>query len=84
MKRVHILVLILCFVFVARGQQQAGKGSNNWSEFHRTNMARWNPYENVLNVNNAGNLQQKWSYYTGGSGAPPVVANGVVYVGAAE
>ena len=58
MKRISILVLILCacFVSVAWGQQPAGKCINNWSEFHRTNMKRWNPCEKVLNVHNVGNL----------------------------
>jgi hypothetical protein len=50
MKRSSILVLILsvCFVSAAWGQQA------RWSEFHRHNMQRLNPYENVLNVNNVG------------------------------
>ena len=67
MKRISILVLILCacFVSVAWGQQPAAR-LNNWSEFHRTNMQRWNPYEKVLNVNNVGSLGLKWSYTTGG------------------
>jgi hypothetical protein len=34
-------------------------------EFHRPNMMRWNPYENVLSVNNVGRLHRKWSYLTG-------------------
>jgi hypothetical protein len=57
-KRISISVLILCvcFVSVAWGQQPAATCSNNWSEFHRTNMKRWNPCEKVLNVNNVGNL----------------------------
>ena len=56
MKRISILTLILCacFVAVAWGQQPAAKGSTNWTEFHRTNMTRWNPYEHVLNVTMLG------------------------------
>ena len=84
MKHIRILVLILCacFVSVAWGQQPAGKGRADWTEFHRTNMMRWNPYENVLNVNNVGNLRLKWSYSIGdGLMSSPAVANGVVYVG---
>ena len=84
MKRISILVLILCacFVSVAWGQQPAGKCYNSWAEFHRYNMQRWNPCEKVLNVNNVGNLGLKWSYTTGGDVASsPAVANGVVYVG---
>ena len=81
MKRTRILVLILCtcFVSVAWSQQPTGK---NWSQFHRHNMQRWNPYEKVLNVNNVGNLLKKWSFKTGsGVFSSPAVVNGVVYVG---
>jgi len=57
----------------------------NWVEFHRHNMKRLNPYENVLNVNNVGSLYAKWSYTTGNgiSSGPtgPAVAFGVVYFG---
>ncbi len=84
MKRIRISVLILCacFVSVAWGQQPAGKCINNWSEFHRANMKRWNPCEKVLNVKNVGKLGLEWSYTTGdGVGSSPAVANGVVYVG---
>ena len=77
-----VLILCACFVSVAWGQQPAGKCSNNWSEFHRPNMQRWNPCEKVLNVNNVGNLGLKWSYTTGSEVySSPAVANGVVYVG---
>jgi len=45
-------------------------------------MMRWNPYENVLNVNNVGSLQVKWKYATGSEvNSSPAVANGVVYAG---
>jgi hypothetical protein len=66
MKRISLVVSILCasFVSVAWGQQPAGKCTNDWSEFHRTNMQRWNPCENVLGVNNVGDLGVKWSYDT--------------------
>ena len=26
----------------------------DWTQFHRDNMQRWNPYETVLGVNNVG------------------------------
>jgi glucose dehydrogenase len=80
----RILVLILCmgFVSVAWGQQPAGKGRSDWTEFHRTNMERWNPYEKVLNVHNVGKLSAKWSYAAGLTVySSPAVANGVVYIG---
>ena len=52
MKRISFLFLILCtcFVSVAWGQR------NGWSEFHRPDMQRLNPYEKVLNVHNVGSL----------------------------
>ena len=87
MKRISIVVLILCacFVSVAWGQQPAGKCVNNWAEFHRYNMERWNPCEKVLNVNNVGNLGLKWSYATVDYVySSPAVANGVVYVGSED
>jgi hypothetical protein len=87
MKHIRILALVscACFVPVAWGQQPAGKCFNNWSEFHRTNMERWNPCEKVLNVQNVGNLGLKWSYTTGGTvQSSPAVANGVVYIGSAD
>src|ERR1700739_3562056 len=84
MKRITIVVLILCacFVSAASGQQPAGNCINNWSEFHRTNMERWNPCEKVLNVKNFKNLGLRWSYPPGnGVFSSPAVANGVVYIG---
>ena len=88
MKRISILVLILCacFVSVAWGQQAVNTG-HNWSQFHRPNMRRWNPYETVLNVDNVGNLHQKWSFTTDGAQtvwSSPAVADGVVYVGSED
>ena len=79
--RISLWILCACFVSVAWGQQPAGKCVNNWSEFHRTNMVRWNQCEQVLNVNNVGGLGLKWSYTPAGGRSSPAVANGVVYVG---
>jgi glucose dehydrogenase len=87
MKRVSIVVLILCVAFLstARGQQPAGTCFNNWSEFHRANMERWNPCERVLGVKNVNNLSLKWSYDTANYvGSSPTVANGVVYVASGD
>ena len=87
MKRISILVLILCtcFASVAWGQQPASKVCTGWSEFHRPDMTRLNPCEKVLNVNNVGSLSLKWSYTTGGDvTSSPAVANGVVYVGSCD
>ena len=85
MKRISVFSLILCacLVSVAWGQQPAGNCNNNWSEFHRTNMVRWNPCEKVLGVNNIGNLVLKWRNRDTGYRyiwSSPAVANGVVYV----
>jgi outer membrane protein assembly factor BamB len=58
----------------------------DWTEFHRDNMQRWNPYETVLGVNNVASLQLMWQSGCCDSDfglpglPPPAVANGVVYV----
>ena len=78
---VAFLVLCVCFVSSAWGQSPC-KSPSAWSEFHRQNMQRWNPCEKVLNINNVGSLQLKWSYTTGGRvRSLPAVKYGVVYVG---
>jgi outer membrane protein assembly factor BamB len=87
MKPIRIVVLILCasFASVAWGKEPASKCSNNWTEFHRVNMQRWNPCEKVLGVNNVGSLSLKWSYTTGSYvNSAPTVANGAVYVGSED
>jgi len=61
---------------------QATSSPADWTEFHRDNMQRWNPYETVLGVNNVGNLQLKWKVsMSDGVRSSPAVVNGVVYVG---
>jgi outer membrane protein assembly factor BamB len=88
--RTSALVLCACFVSlgcgsVAWGQQAEGKRRVNCSEFHRPDMMRYNLHEHVLNVNNVGELQVKWSCNTGSAvDASPAVLNGVVYVGSAD
>jgi outer membrane protein assembly factor BamB len=87
MKRISIVVLILCarFVSVAWGQQTAGTCISKWAQFHKYNMRRSNPCEKVLKVNNVGELRLKWSYATADQVDPsPAVANGVVYVGSED
>ena len=37
----------------------------DWTQFHRDNMQRWNPYETVLGVGNVGSLQLKWKNKVG-------------------
>ncbi len=54
----------------------------DWPEFHRLNMARYNPYESILSIDSVKSLWVKWSLPTGGIiNGSPAVANGVVYVG---
>ena len=84
MKRTSLAVLILgvCFVPMARGQQTACKFSPFWAEFHKQNMERWNRCEQVLNVGNVGSLSLKWTFTAGSAvESSPAVADGVVYFG---
>jgi glucose dehydrogenase len=82
--RILVWVLCVCFVSAAWVQQPAGKASD-WTEFLRTNMERWNPYEKVLNVHNVGGIGLKWSYTTSRQvQSSPAVANGVVYIGSGD
>ena len=74
MKRIRILVLILCACFVSAASGQ----EDGWSEFHRPDMTRWNPGEHVLNVNNVGSLTLKWDQPEDNEWDSPIVANGVV------
>ena len=72
-------------VLRVRGMGPAAGKDQQWSEFHRPNMKRWNPCETVLNVNNVGSLGLKWSYTTGNDvDSSPAVADGVVYVGSED
>ncbi len=72
-------------------QAQTAPSPADWTQFHRDNMQRWNPYETVLGVNNVGGLQLKWksipiSNEAGGNQpmSSPAVVNGVVYVGSGD
>jgi hypothetical protein len=77
-----LLILCVCFVSLAWGQQPAGTCSNNWTEFHRPNMQRWNPCEKLLGVKNVGSLVLKWRQTIGSQVySSPALVNGVVYVG---
>src|ERR1035438_6979060 len=63
----------------------------DWTQFHRDNMQRWNPFETVLGAGNVGKLQVKWknpiipdgltSENFQAEATSPIVANGIVYVG---
>jgi outer membrane protein assembly factor BamB len=67
---------------------QATSSPADWTEFHRDNMQRWNPYETVINVSNADSLHLKWKNpigkYANGIESSPAVVNGVVYFGSAD
>jgi outer membrane protein assembly factor BamB len=56
----------------------------DWTQFHRDNMLRWNPYETVLGVGNVGKSQVKWKklFQNGVLNSSPAVVNAVVYFGA--
>jgi outer membrane protein assembly factor BamB len=60
----------------------------DWTQYHRDNMQRWNPYETILDINNVGSLGLKWKNdggnAIGGSGltrSSAAVVNGAVYFG---
>jgi outer membrane protein assembly factor BamB len=87
MKRIGLALLILCVCFVpsAWGQKRKCPASVDWTQFFTIDMRRWNPCETVLNAKNVKNLGVKWTYTTGGSvSSPPVVVDGVVYVGSSD
>jgi outer membrane protein assembly factor BamB len=79
------LCLMMTAAVPANGQTSTPASSpGDWTQFRTDNMQRWNPYETVLSVNNAGNLQLKWShsYSTpwANTFSDPVTANGILYV----
>jgi outer membrane protein assembly factor BamB len=83
--RISILMVCACLLQVVWGQQSASTVATNWRQFHGVNMQRFNPFEQVLNVNNVGNLQRKWGHITGRFvDSSPAVVNGVVYVGTTD
>src|SRR6266436_1106345 len=80
--RTRVLIFCMCLTSTVWGRQAAAQSSADWTEFHRTNMQRWNPNESLLNPHNVQNLKLKWSYTTGSQVyCPPTVANGVVFIG---
>ena len=67
--------------------QASNPSPADWTQFHRDNMQRWNPYETVLGANNTGSLGLKWASPLGNESnesSSPAVANGVVYVGSSD
>lgn len=77
--RISILMIFTGSAILASAQRPAAVA--NWSEFHQTNMQRWNQSETVLGVSNAKNLKLKWSFATNAQASPcPTIVNGVAYV----
>jgi outer membrane protein assembly factor BamB len=86
-----MLAIMPLWLMLAAGNTSAQTSSStpspsDWTQFLRNNMQRWNPYETVVDANNAANLQLKWSAATNGAlfgvnDSSPAVVNGVVYVG---
>ncbi|HYK36731.1 PQQ-binding-like beta-propeller repeat protein [Alloacidobacterium sp.] len=66
--------------------QTSNPSPADWTQFHRDNMQRWNPYETALGVNNVSTLELKWSFDIGNGpfvaiSSSPAVVNGVAYIG---
>ena len=76
----QIAGLTLCLAATSLPACAQAPSPADWTEFHRDNMQRWNPYETTIGVNNIGNLGLKWAAFIG-TPTPSVVANGVAYVG---
>jgi outer membrane protein assembly factor BamB len=82
------LSLMLAFGSPANAQTSTTDTSPDWTQFHRDNMQRWNPYETVLGVNNVGNLRLKWKNpigpYLNTPQSSAAVVNGVAYFGSED
>jgi outer membrane protein assembly factor BamB len=68
----------------APAHAQGTPSPGDWTQFHRDNMQRWNPYETVLGVDNVGGLGLKWSFAAGSFVNSPAVVNGVAYIGSSQ
>jgi hypothetical protein len=79
------------------GASGGASSRSDWTQFHRNNMQRWDPYETVVGVNNANKLEPKWKYIgqptspyespcteVGSLSPSPALANGVVYHGSVD
>ena len=80
-------LLLMLAAVTTSAHAQTTSSPADWTQFLRDNMQRWNPYETVLGVNNAGSLQLKWKKPLGSHASPlssPAVVNGVAYFGSAD
>jgi outer membrane protein assembly factor BamB len=80
------LWLMLAAANTSAHAQTSSPSPADWTQFHRDNMQRWNPYETVLGVNNVGGLGVRWSFDISDKPSTeqqssPAVVNGVVYIG---
>ncbi len=83
MKRINVVFLVLCTFLVpaAWAQKITCPARVNWTEFLTIDMARYNPCETVLGVDNVGGLTLLWNHKTGGLVMDsPAIVNGVVYI----
>ena len=86
MKRISVVFLILCTCCVPAtwSQNVTCPAHVNWTEFLTVDMARYNPCETVLGVDNVGDLTRLWTSFSGSMEGSPVVVNGVVYGGSVD
>jgi len=76
------LWLMLATANTSAHAQTSNPSPADWTQFHRDNMQRWNPYETTLSVNNVSTIQLKWrSIFGNFAQSSPAVVDGVVYVG---
>jgi outer membrane protein assembly factor BamB len=77
-----MLAIAPLWLTLAANAQSSNPSPADWTQFHRDNMQRWNPYETALGINNVGGLELQWSKLIRlFSQSSPAVANGVTYVG---
>jgi uncharacterized repeat protein (TIGR01451 family) len=82
-----MLAIAPLWLMLAAHAQTSNPSPGDWTQFHRDNMQRWNPYETILGVNNVGSLQVKWNNPISQELSPfssPAVVNGVVYLGSVD
>jgi uncharacterized repeat protein (TIGR01451 family) len=77
-----LLAIAPLWLMLVAHAQTSNPSSADWTQFHRDNMQRWNPYETILGVSNVGSLNLKWKNAIGASEfSSTAIVNGVVYFG---